>query len=72
MNDEWILMNDFEILKANCYAKKRFIVFKEYEDFLNFWNKFEIKTKEDYYDLYLQNVTFYYLVMCLKNLEIIA
>ena len=62
-SDIIITMNIWAILKSlkkNCLVKKSFIVFwqrisdKEYEHVLNVWNKFEMKTMKDYYDLYLK------------------
>ena len=35
-------------------ARKKKISGKEYEDVLNVWNKFEVKTMKDYHNLYLK------------------
>ena len=53
-------MNDFEKFKEESPSKEKFyssltgrkISDKEYENFLNVWKKFEMKTMKYYYDLY--------------------
>ena len=55
-------MSDFEKFKKELPSKEKFcssltsrkIADKEYKHALNVWNKFEMKTMEDYYDLYLK------------------
>ena len=55
-------MNDFEKFKEELPSKGKFyssltnrkITDKEYENVLNEWNKFEIKTVKDFHDLYLK------------------
>ena len=55
-------MNDFEKFKEDLPSKDKFysslagkkISDKEYECVLKVWNKFEMKTMKDYYDLCLK------------------
>ena len=55
-------MSDFEKFKEELSNKEEFygpltkrkISGKEYEHVLNVWKKFEIKTRENYHDLYLK------------------
>ena len=55
-------MSDFEKCKEQLPSKGRIyssltdrkITGKRYENVLNVWNKFEIKTMKDYHDLYLK------------------
>ena len=57
-------MSDFENFKEGLPGKETFyssltgrkIIDKEYEHVLNVWNKIQIKTVEDYHDLYLKCV----------------
>ena len=68
-------MTDFEKFKEKLPSKEKFysslagkkINDKEYDHVLKVWDKFEMKTMKDYHD-----VTFYYQLIYLKNLEIIA
>ena len=62
--------------KKSCLVKKNFltsrkITAKEYEHFLNIWNKFEMKTMKGYHDLYLK-CDVLLLANVFKNLEIMA
>ena len=53
-------MSDFEKFKEELPRKVKFYSLltdkktsgKEYEDVINIWNKFEMKTMKDYHDLY--------------------
>ena len=55
-------MSDFEKFKEELPRKEEFygpltnrkISDKEYEHVLNVWKKFEMKTRENYHDLYLK------------------
>ena len=55
-------MTDFEKFKEQLPSKEKFysslmgkkINGKEYEHILKIWNNFEMKTMEDYHDLYLK------------------
>ena len=55
-------MNDFEKFKEELLSKEKFyssstnrkINDEEYGHVLNVWNKFEMKTTKDYYNLYLK------------------
>ena len=72
-------MSDFKKFKKQLPSKENFysslsgkkISDKDYEYVLKVWNKLKMKTIQYYYDLYLKcDVLF--LVMFMKNLEIIA
>ena len=55
-------MSDLEKFKEELPGKEKFcssltnrkITDKEYEHVVNVWNKFEVKTMKDYYDVYLK------------------
>ena len=69
----WVILKCF---KKSCLVKKTFltsrkITAKEYEHFLNIWNKFEMKTMKGYHDLYLK-CDVLLLANVFKNLEIMA
>ena len=72
-------MRYFEKFTKKLLSKEKFhssltdrkINDKEYGCILIAWNKFE-KEKKMIYRTCIENVTFYYEVMCLKNLKIIA
>ena len=54
----YVDMTDFEKFKEELPCKEKLtdrkISHKKYELVLNIWNKFEMKTVKDYYDLYLK------------------
>ena len=54
----YVDMIDFEKFKEELPSKEKLtdkkISHKKYELVLNIWNKFEMKTVKDYYDLYLK------------------
>ena len=71
-------MNRFEKFKKELPGKEKFyssltnrkITDKECEYVLNVQKKSEMKPMKDYYNLYF--MMFYYQLMCLRNLEIMA
>ena len=72
-------MSDFEKFKEQLPSKEKCYCSltgkknsgKEYKHVPQFWNKFEMKTIKDYYDLYLKRDVLL-LAYVWKNLEIIA
>ena len=61
-------MSDFKTFKQEFPSKEKFhssltgrkISDKDYKHVLNVWNKFEMKTMNDYHDLNLEFLMFYY------------
>ena len=70
-------MSDFEKFKEELPGKEKFccsltgqkINDKEYEYVLNVWNKIEMKTLKDYYNLYFKVVSATSLLVCFSSLK---